>query len=195
MLVWVFASGRRGMGFTLGLVVSIYIHEMGHVAALARYGIQATAPMFIPGIGALVRLKQQPTNTREDARVGLAGPLWGLGAAIGAYLLSCAFASPLLRSITSTGASINLFNLIAVWQLDGARGMRSLSRQQRWIVCAMLLLCSVLGSSRMVWAVCAVAVWRTVTEPGDAEGDTTALKDWLLLAPSLTTLASLPVHL
>src|SRR3989454_12639768 len=69
-----------GWKFALGVVLSIYVHEMGHVQALQRYGIKATAPMFIPGVGAVVRLKQYPASPREDARVGLAGPLGGLGA-------------------------------------------------------------------------------------------------------------------
>ena len=38
-------------------------------AALARYGIPASAPMFIPGFGAFVRLKAYPANQGEDARV------------------------------------------------------------------------------------------------------------------------------
>ncbi|TMI71516.1 MAG: site-2 protease family protein, partial [Bacillati bacterium ANGP1] len=38
-----------GWKFAFGLVLSIYIHEMGHVQALQRNGIKATAPMFIPG--------------------------------------------------------------------------------------------------------------------------------------------------
>src|SRR3989442_4821020 len=59
-----------GWKFAFGIVLSIYIHEMGHVQALQRYGIKATAPMFIPGIGAVIRLKQYPTDAREDARVG-----------------------------------------------------------------------------------------------------------------------------
>ncbi len=60
---------------------------MGHVAALHRYGIPASAPTFIPGLGALVRLKQHPASPKEDARVGLAGPIWGLAAAAFALLL------------------------------------------------------------------------------------------------------------
>jgi Peptidase family M50 len=71
-----------GMWFAAGLVLSIYVHEMGHVAALRRYGIAASAPMFIPGLGALIRMKQRPVNPREDARIGLAGPIWGLGATL-----------------------------------------------------------------------------------------------------------------
>src|SRR5437870_5020636 len=74
-----------GWKFAFGLVLSIYIHEMGHVQALQRYGIKATAPMFIPGFGAVIRLKQHPADAREDARVGLAGPLRGLRAALAAY--------------------------------------------------------------------------------------------------------------
>ena len=78
-----------GFRFALGFVLSIYIHEMGHVAALARYGIAASAPLFIPGVGAFIRLKQEFTDPRQDARVALAGPIWGLGAA-----LVCAWCSP-----------------------------------------------------------------------------------------------------
>src|SRR5207244_1595879 len=76
-----------GWKFAVGVVLSIYIHEMGHVQALQRYGIKATAPMFIPGFGDVIRLKQYPANAREDARVGLAGPLWGLGAYLSAYIV------------------------------------------------------------------------------------------------------------
>lgn len=70
-----------GMWFAAGLVLSIYIHEMGHVAALRRYGIAATSPMFIPGLGAFIRLQAGRLAPREDARIGLAGPRWGTLAA------------------------------------------------------------------------------------------------------------------
>ena len=41
-----------GWKFALGFVLSIYIHEMGHVMALRKYNIAASAPMFIPFVGA-----------------------------------------------------------------------------------------------------------------------------------------------
>ena len=44
-----------GWRFAACFLLSIYVHEMGHVAALHRYGIPASAPTFIPGFGALVR--------------------------------------------------------------------------------------------------------------------------------------------
>src|SRR5204862_5456159 len=82
MLAWIGVYWSLwGWRFALGMGVSIYIHEMGHVWMLRRFGIRATAPMFIPGFGALVRLQQHPTTVVADARIGLAGPVWALGAA------------------------------------------------------------------------------------------------------------------
>src|SRR5204863_7025737 len=127
-----------GWKFAVGVVLSIYIHEMGHVQALQRYGIKATAPMFIPGVGAVIGLKQYPANAREDARVGLAGPLWGLGAALAAYIVYRATGIGVWGVIAHFGAWVNLFNLVPLWQLDGARGFRALTRPQRWTAVAVI---------------------------------------------------------
>ena len=66
-----------GWTFAVGMVISIYIHEMGHVLTLREYGIPASAPMFIPGFGAFIRLKQLRITPIQDSRVGLAGPIYG----------------------------------------------------------------------------------------------------------------------
>lgn len=54
--------------------------------------------------------------------MGLAGPLWGLAAAIAAALAYLATDAPIWAAIARFGAWINLFNLLPVWQLDGSRG-------------------------------------------------------------------------
>jgi Zn-dependent protease len=120
-----------GWRFALGFVMAIYIHEMGHVMALRRYNIAASAPMFIPFFGAFVRMKQYPGNVGEDARVGLAGPIWGLGSAVAAWLAAITTGLPVWYAIANTAAWLNLFNLIPIWQLDGGRGFRALTRKQR----------------------------------------------------------------
>jgi hypothetical protein len=51
-----------GWPLAAGLVISLYIHEMGHVHMLRRLGIDAGAPLFIPGLGAFVMLKQHVTD-------------------------------------------------------------------------------------------------------------------------------------
>ncbi|MCA9013595.1 MAG: hypothetical protein KDB01_27780, partial [Planctomycetaceae bacterium] len=37
-----------GWKFALGLVLSIYVHEIGHIIELRRYGFRTGAPTFIP---------------------------------------------------------------------------------------------------------------------------------------------------
>lgn len=122
-----------GWKFAVGLVLSIYIHEMGHVAMLKHYGIAATAPMFIPGVGALIRLKQRLPTAGQEARVGLAGPVWGTAAALAAYGVALATGWPSWLAIAEIGAWINLFNLTPIWQLDGSHAFESLTRTQRWL--------------------------------------------------------------
>lgn len=127
-----------GWPFALGVVLSIYVHEMGHVAALRRYGIGASAPMFIPGFGAFIRLKQHLTSVREDARVGLAGPEWGLGATLVCYAVYWTIGGPIWGAVAKFSAWINLFNLVPVWQLDGSRGLGALSMSQRKMLVAVI---------------------------------------------------------
>ncbi len=123
-----------GWQFALCFLLSIYVHEMGHVAALNSYGIPATAPMFIPGFGALVRLKQAPASAVEDSRVGLAGPIWGMGAALAAFAVFALTGNAFWGAVARAGAWLNLFNLLPVWQLDGGRGIRSLDKMQVWFL-------------------------------------------------------------
>jgi Zn-dependent protease len=164
-----------GLPFAFGFVISIYIHEMGHVAALHRLGIAATAPMFIPGLGAFVRLRQSPVSPRENARVGLAGPIWGVGAALAAYIAGLAGGGGLLFAIARTGAWINLFNLLPVWQLDGARGFASLTRQHRWFAVAALFVGWVIARDGLFILLIIVAVMRAMSREAAPEPDSGAL--------------------
>jgi len=184
-----------GWKFALGLVVSMYVHEMGHVAALRRFGIKATAPMFVPGLGAFVRLKQYPSNAREDARVGLAGLLWGMGAAIAAYLTYLGTGWGSWAAIARVGAWINLFNLMPIWQLDGGRGFRALSRGERWIAAlALAAMWSWTGEGLLVLLLL-VAVGRALAGQEAASPDRIALFQFVLLVLVLSALSTVPVPL
>ena len=63
-----------GWRFAVGFVLLLLVHELGHVFQLRREGIPASAPMFIPFLGALVAMKELPKDAAAEARVGLAGP-------------------------------------------------------------------------------------------------------------------------
>lgn len=184
-----------GWKFAIGVVLSIYVHEMGHVQALQRYGIKATAPMFIPGIGAVIRLKQYPANAREDARVGLAGPLWGLSAALAAYLIYRATQVGVWGAIAHFGAFVNLFNLVPVWQLDGSRGFRALTRLERWIVVAVIAVTWLVAAEGLLLLVGVAAAARASFGPAADEPDQATLLQFCFLVAVLSLLSRIAAPL
>jgi Zn-dependent protease len=165
-----------GWPLALGLVIAIYIHEMGHVAMLRQCGIAAGAPMFIPGVGAFVMLKEHVADALTDAKIGLAGPVWGLGAAAAALAVYAVTRLPIWLAIAQLTAFLNLFNLIPVWQLDGSRGMHVLARWERWALVGVIGVALLVTEQRLLFIIGAVAVWRALqkdTGPGDARVLTT----------------------
>jgi Zn-dependent protease len=182
-----------GWKFAAGLILSIYIHEMGHVAMLRHFGIPATAPMFIPGFGALIRTKYYPQDIVADARVGLAGPMWGLGAALAAHVLFLVTNAPLWGAIAHWGALINLFNLIPVWQLDGAHGFRALTRAQRWWAVAAVGAAVVVTQEGLLLVILLVAAWQAWKGQAPERGDRRALLEYAFLVLVLSLLTEIRV--
>ena len=109
-----------GPWFAASLVAMILIHEMGHVVEIRRQGMQATAPIFIPFLGAAIFQRSHPTDALHQAQIGIAGPIAGTVGATAAFALYGATHSPVLLIAALIGFYINLFNLLPVWQLDGA---------------------------------------------------------------------------
>jgi Zn-dependent protease len=158
------------------------------VQALQRYGIKATAPMFIPGLGAVIRLKQYPASPREDARVGLAGPVWGMSAALAAYAIYRVTQVGIWGAIAHFGAWVNLFNLVPVWQLDGSRGFRALTRLERWITVAVIAVAWLVTAEGLLLLVGLAAAARAAFGPAADEPDQTALLQFCFLIAVLSLL-------
>lgn len=116
-----------GWTFAIGFVALLFIHEMGHVLQLRREGIPASAPYFIPFLGAVVAMKRMPDDAAAEARVGLAGPVLGSLGVLAPAALWAITGDDLFQALTFTGLVLNLFNLIPVIPLDGGRAMAALS--------------------------------------------------------------------
>jgi Zn-dependent protease len=115
-----------GWWFGVGLVGLIFVHEMGHVLELRRQGVPASAPLFIPFMGAVVGMKQMPKNAWKEAQVALAGPLLGTLGALGVWAVGLALDSNFLKAMAFVGFLINLFNLLPIVPLDGGRAVAAL---------------------------------------------------------------------
>ncbi len=116
--VWFYAL-IFGWKFAVGFVLCIFVHEMGHVFMAWRLGIPVSAPIFLPGMGAVILSKRSGGSAWRQALIGIGGPLFGFLAAIACYGIYMATQNPLFLGLSLTGFLINLFNMIPMYPLDG----------------------------------------------------------------------------
>ena len=116
-----------GLPFAAGFVALLFLHELGHVIQLRREGIKASAPMFIPFLGAVIAAKSMGRDAAAEARVGLAGPVLGSLASLAPLVVWLATGDDFWRALAYIGFFLNLFNLLPVLPLDGGRAMAALT--------------------------------------------------------------------
>ena len=110
-----------GLPFAAGFVLLLFVHELGHALEARRQGLNVSAPIFIPFLGAAILLKEQPQDVWREFKVAAAGPILGsVGAlaVLGVYGLT---GRDFWLALAFVGFFLNLFNLAPVWQLDGGR--------------------------------------------------------------------------
>lgn len=112
-----------GWRFALGVVVLIFLHEMGHFIEAEREGLHPAWPVFVPFLGAYVKYTRG--NPWQTARVAVAGPLVGGIAAAVCYAIARSQGSDLLYALAYFGFFLNLINLLPFSILDGAAIWRS----------------------------------------------------------------------
>jgi len=82
-----------GLPYSLGLLLILGAHELGHYFTAKAHGIRVTPPFFIPipfalgTFGAFIKIKSLTPNRRALFDVAVAGPLAGLVFAIPALLI------------------------------------------------------------------------------------------------------------
>src|SRR5262245_35712115 len=162
-----------GLPFAIGFVLLIFVHELGHVLELRRQGVPASAPLFIPFLGAVIGMKELPDDAWKEAKVALAGPILGsVGAAL-CWIAGEATGSELLVALAFVGFFLNLFNLIPIVPLDGGRAAGAL-HPALWFVGLLLLVGLVVVNPNPLLIIIVVlggldlwSRWRARGEAGD----------------------------
>lgn len=122
-----------GWQFAVGLVLLLFIHEMGHAIVMKLKGIPIGGMIFIPLLGAAVIMKQMPRNAKDEAEVGIAGPIAGALAAMVCLAMAHSYPGTIWGPLAYFGFFINLFNLIPIVPFDGGRVLAAIDRRI-WIV-------------------------------------------------------------
>src|SRR5438093_4072115 len=159
-----------GLPFAVGFVVLIFVHELGHVIELRRQGVKASAPLFIPFLGAVIGMRELPDDAWKEARVALAGPILGsVGAAV-CWVAAEATGSELLMGLAFVGFFLNLFNLIPIVPLDGGRAVGAL-HPAIWLVGLVLMVGLAIVSPNpiliLIVIVGGLELWRRWRERGE----------------------------
>jgi Zn-dependent protease len=176
-----------GWQFALGFTLAILIHELGHFVAARRRGLKVDLPMFLPGLGAYVRWYGMGISREDLAGIALAGPLFGLLAALACWGLYWQTHLPIFLVLANVTAWLNLLNMVAVIWLDGAKATFALSRIQRVMVAVTCVIFFGLTCARdpmeysnvnnhyIFLLIAATMGWRCFTNDAPEEPHTTTL--------------------
>jgi len=160
-----------GLPFAIGFVALIFVHELGHVLELRRQGVPASAPLFIPFLGAVIGMKELPDDAWKEARVALAGPILGSVGAAACWIAGEATGSELLVALAFVGFFLNLFNLIPIVPLDGGRAAGAL-HPALWFAGLLLMVGLVVVRPNPILVLIVVLggldLWRRWRERGEA---------------------------
>jgi len=122
-----------GIAGTLGLFMSIILHELGHAVIARRDGLRIRGiTLFI--FGGVAEMESEPPTPKAELRMAIAGPIVSVALSIlflGLYYAGAAAGwSVMALSVSQYLGFINgimvLFNMIPAFPLDGGRVLRSI---------------------------------------------------------------------
>jgi len=146
---------RLSFGSVLVLLTVLFIHELGHIAAMKMFGYRDLKMLFLPFLGAVAIGSKRNVSTFARVIVALAGPVPGIVLGIGGYALLDYFQIPnvgYLHEFLLTTLVLNFFNLLPIMPLDGGRVLHELIFSRvPWIEAAFSILGALLlGGSALL---------------------------------------------
>jgi Zn-dependent protease len=116
--IWFYAL-FFGWKFGIVFVLLILVHELGHYVTFRNFGIKASLPFFIPGLGAFVAARGPARSLTVDAIATLAGPIFGIAASGVCYGYAVATHEPFWYAAAYVGFFLNALNLLPLPPFDG----------------------------------------------------------------------------
>ncbi len=169
-----------GWKFAAGFMLSILIHEMGHYIAIRSRGLKADLPAFAFG-RAYVRWYNEGLSLAAIASIALAGPFAGLLAALAFGSLYLWTHLAIFSALTYASAWLNLFNMIPVFNFDGAQATYALDRLQRGLLLAACIILFALMHEGVFLFIGAGMTYRMFTRDEPETGSPATLAAYLAL--------------
>jgi len=109
----------------LTVLLCVWIHEMGHLTALEWFGVRVRR-ITMDCSGMTIFYNSSYLNGLKECLVALAGPIFGLSAAVCASFVGNVLQSENLLLFAGANAVLSLFNLLPAKPLDGWRCLHAL---------------------------------------------------------------------
>jgi Zn-dependent protease len=116
------------LGWKIGLIImiSISLHEIGHLFAMKRRGMKVKGVYFIPFLGAIALPEEKFNSYETENYTAIMGPTFGLITSLLTYLLFVFTGKIEFAGAAGWIALINFFNFLPIMPLDGGRVLRSI---------------------------------------------------------------------
>jgi len=119
-----------GLGFVACLMVSVFLHELGHAATALRFGLGVRTITF-EFFGGYTEMSTEPPGPKIDLLVSVAGPavsaVLGLAAAgAAAAIPDDTVAGQFAFQLAASNLIVAVFNLLPGLPLDGGRALRAI---------------------------------------------------------------------
>jgi Zn-dependent protease len=113
------------MGWLWGLaaVAGVFVHEFGHVLVINWAGSGPSRIRIIPFFGGVATMERPPDTELKGVLIALAGPVFGLLAALPFFGLAAWTAQPAWLTGAFVIAGFNLLNLAPAPPLDGSKAL------------------------------------------------------------------------
>ena len=108
-----------------------------------------------------------------------------------AWLAAITTGLPVWYAIAHTAAWLNLFNLLPIWQLDGGRGFRALTRKQRLMAAGVAVAMWAFTHQTILLLIALGAGYRLFSRDYPAEDDNVVLTQYAGLIVLLSLLMTM----
>jgi Zn-dependent protease len=124
LLLAVWISWQMGSWlWGLAAVAGVFVHEFGHVLVINWAGSGPSRIRIIPFFGGAATMQRPPDTELKGVLIALAGPVFGLLAALPFFALAAGTAQPAWLTGAFVIAGFNLLNLAPAPPLDGSKAL------------------------------------------------------------------------
>jgi Zn-dependent protease len=137
------------------LLLVIFIHELGHYAAMKWFGYRNVKLLFIPFFGGVVIGEKVPAPAWQQLVMLLLGPLPGIALAVGLFAALRPTPESWLETLVFGLLGVNALNLLPLVPLDGGRVVEILLFARHPVLTIAFRVLAVLGLVGLTWALSA----------------------------------------